>query len=145
MAGEATSGGTTQFWLNSVEVARAVNCTASQQNQLIRVDTLGRLFSSEILVDNTSCSLQASAVYVAEEDWNLFGITYRLDAAGQITVVSLPEAAEAQIFNVKGDKVIARLIGLKLESLNVTTQKGMAVMSNITMQGTVMLLGEAQS
>lgn len=145
MAGEATSGGTTDFYLNGHVVARAVNVTANQQNQLIRVDTLGRLFSSEILVDNTSCSLQSSAVYVAEEDWNLFGITYRLDAAGQITVASLPEAAEAQIYNAKGDKVIARLMGLRLESLSVTAQKGMAVMSNITMQGTIMLLGEAQS
>ncbi len=144
MSISSTSGGTTEIWLNNQLCAIAVRSTASQQNQLIRVDTLGRLFSSEILVDNTSCSVQMSSVYAEEQDWNTFNITYQPSATGQITVASLPPAAEVVIYNVKGDKVIARLVGLKLESMNVTAQKGMAVMSDVTMQGTIMILGDTQ-
>lgn len=140
-----TSGGTTDIYIQNRRVAWAQNASATQQTALVRVDVLGQLTSVEILVDGTSCTFQAGSVWVGENDWNAFGITYRPGPTGILTAVDLPQAAYAQIYDVKSRQVVARLQGLKLESLSVTTGRFAAVMSNVTMQGTIMTLGPQDS
>ncbi len=59
--------------------------------------------------------------------------------------VNLPPAAYVQIYEAKSTQVVARLQGLKMESMSVTTSRFAAVMSNVTMQGTIMTLGPQDS
>lgn len=136
-----TSGGTCSLWVNGRKAAEGVNASITIQNQLIRCDTLGRLVSNEILLDGSSCMFSASQLYVFEDDWSTFGIMLRPDAAGQVTVASIPNPATAFIYNERTGLVIARATGLMAEGVTFSVAKGVAATSNLNMQGTLAVSG----
>lgn len=136
-----TSGGTCSLWVNGRRAAEGVNASITVQNQLIRCDVLGRLVSTEILLDGSSCVFSANQLYVFEEDWSQFGIMLQPNAAGQVTVASIPNPATAFIYNERTGLVIARATGLMAESIVFSVAKGVAATSNLVMQGTLAVSG----
>jgi hypothetical protein len=136
-----TSGGTCSLWVNGRRAAEGVNASISIQNQLIRCDVLGRLVSTEILLDGSSCMFSANQLYVFAEDWSTFGIMLQPGADGQVTVASIPTPATAFIYNERTGLVIARATGLMAENITFSVSKGVAATSNLTMQGTLAVSG----
>lgn len=133
-------GGTAELWLPSGKVFLATSVDFTRAQALFRVDVLGNPESEEILVDGITYSMTAGAVWALASDWYEFGVA----AEGGLNSVLLP-AVTAVLRNNVDNTVATSMSGLKLESMRMTVTRGLAVMTNVSMQGTTQRKGQAST
>lgn len=134
----ALTGGTAELWLPSGKVLFATDVDFSEAHSLFRVDVLGDPYSQEILVDGVTAAMTAGAVWSYEADWYTFNVA--VTGTSGIAVVTLP-AVTAVLRNNVNNQVVTSMTGLKLEGHRLTVRRGIAVMTNVSMQGIAMLRG----
>lgn len=135
----ALTGGTAELWLPSGQVLFATDVDFSEAHALFRMDVLGDPYSKEILVDGVTCAMSAGAVWSFEQDWYQFNVA--VSGTG-IAVVTAP-AVTAVLRNNVNNQVVRSMTGLKMEGHRLTTRRGMAVMTNVSMQGIAQIQGNA--
>lgn len=136
----ALTGGTAELWLPSGKVLFATDVDFSEARALFRMDVLGNPYSEEILVDGTTAAMSAGAVWAYEADWYTFNVA--VSATNGTAIVTVP-AVTAVLRNNVNNQVVTSMTGLKLEGHRLTVRRGVAVMTNVTMQGIAMLRGNA--
>ncbi len=136
----ALTGSVVELWMQNQLIGATVSADMEESTQLIRVDVIGKKHSREILEDGIACRFTAEAVYMAEEDWNKFKVV----GNGERTSAQLP-GVQAVLLDTEHDRTVCRMEGLKCSMRRVTVQKGRAVMTSVTFEGTIMTMGAAEA
>lgn len=136
----AITGSVVELHMLGQLIGATVSADMEEQTQLIRVDVIGRKHSREILEDGITCRFSAEAVYMDEEDWRRF----RVVGNGERRSVQLP-GVTAVLLDIEHAKVVCRMEGLKCSMKRVTVNKGRAVMTSVTFEGTIMTMGDDEA
>lgn len=111
-------------------IGYATSISVSENQQNVRVDTIGDFFTKEIEPVGAAYSVQIGFIRILEKPLEDIGIIPR---GGTIDRVTFPELS-IDAFDQVGDKVLFSIEGMRLESRQLSLDARGLLSNNVTLQ-----------